>query len=239
VDQNLFIALSRLPVSANTQSLLVEHSMCGFRILPLMLSTDYECESDTTSRDRHVYEDSHSGIQSFVSYLHEVLPSRIREEITKQISSQNQVPSADMIDHAIHNCLDQTGNEWLQGRDVQPVDYQDLTCQPGETGLSMGCPSYANTPSSSLDHGLPFPGIELEYLTPWNPNEMSLQASAWPPQFQNGNAEPASIETGISLYRNADIMDYSVPSSTSSGFTCGSDSVQWSSGDPHDIISVQ
>jgi hypothetical protein len=144
-----------------------------------------------------------------------------------------------MIDHAIRNCLDQTGNEWLHGQDVQPVDYQDLSGPPGETDLSTSWSSYANTPTSSLDQTLSLPDIELECVTPWNQYEMSSQASTWQTRFQNGNAEPASTETGMSLYRNSDMMDYSGSSSTSNWFTCGSDDVQWSSGDPYDTITVQ
>jgi hypothetical protein len=183
-----------------------------------------------------VSEHSNSGIQSFVSYLHTVLPSRIRGEITKQISSQNQVPFAEMFDYTIRNCLDQTGNEWLQGQDVQSVDHQDLTCQPWNNDLSTSWPSQAITPSSSLDQSLSFTGLGLQCLTPGNLNEMSGSTWTWSTQFQSGNVEPASVETGACTYRSADIMDFSGPSGTSYGPAWNSDPLQWSAIDPPNII---
>jgi hypothetical protein len=63
-----------------------------------------------------------------------------------------------------------------------------------------------------------------------------MQTSTWSAPFENRNAELASTNPGMPSYGGADMMECSEPSSSSVGFPWGSDTAQWSSGDPHDII---
>lgn len=202
----------------------------------LTLCTDYSCESDLTLRNQQGSEDYNGEIQSFVSYLSTVLPNCIREEITKHVSGQNQVPSADILNRAVRNCLNQTGREWHEVHSVQTVENQDLAYQLGDNDLSTGGLSYPNTPSSSLDQSLSLTTQELEQTTPRHQNELGLPSWTWANTFPNGYAEPTSIDTGMSSYGIADLLDCSRTWSTSDGLPWSSDTLQWTSGDPHDPI---
>ena len=181
---------------------------------------------------------STDGVQSFVGYLHAVLPSRIRGEISRQTCNGDQASSASVFDNAIHNCIDQTGSEWLQGQVVQPTETQDLMSQRWCGDMGTSWPSPADTGSSGVDQGLAFSDLGLEDFPAWSQNELSAQASTWPTQFDNGNGELDSTYTGMPSYRSAGVMECSMPSSTSDGFTWHSDGVQWPSSDPHDIIVI-
>jgi hypothetical protein len=236
MDENLFIAIFKLRALANPQSLLVEHPNDGLRGPELILRLDYGHEFNTTSRNHHVSGDSHGGVQSFFTYLHAVLPCRIREELTKQLSSPNATPLGDMLEYAVHSCLNQTGSEWLQSQEVQSTNHGGSAFQRSDVGLSSTWSSYANTASSGFDHGLSCSDLGLEDPTPWDLNEMPMQTSTWSAPFENRNAELASTNPGMPSYGGADMMECSEPSSSSVGFPWGSDTAQWSSGDPHDII---
>jgi hypothetical protein len=215
---------------------LVKHKKYGCETLTLTLCTDYSRESDLTLRNQQGSEDYNGEIQLFVSYLSRVLPNRIREEITKHVPGQNQVPSADILDRAVRNCLNQTGSEWHKVHSVQSVENQDLACQSGDNDLNMGGLSYPNTPSSSLDQSLSRTAQEQEQATLRHQNELVLPSWTWANTFPDGYTEPASIHTGMSSYGSADLLDCSRTWSTSDGLPWSSDTLQWTAGDPHDLI---
>jgi hypothetical protein len=182
-----------------------------------------------TLPNQQVSETCNGEIQSFFSYLHDVLPSRIREEITKQISSPNQVSSADTLDCTVRNCLNQTRNEWHQVHDVQPADHQNFDCQSWDDDPSTSWLSYPNTPSSCFDQNLSLTGLGLDHLTPRHQTEMVLPSWTWEVPFQNGNAESASIDPRMSSYRSVELLDCSRTSTMSDGLTWLADTSPWAS----------
>src|ERR1700722_10482466 len=149
------------------------------------------------SQKQHSSSGIYDSIQSFINYLHLVLPSRVREEFARQKCVRDQVPSADMLlDDAVRMCLNQTGAEWLQGHDLQPADHQGLMSQRLYCDLSTSWASYSNNESSYLNQSLSYSDLESQCLVPWNQNGMSIQPSTWPMQFEHNNVEsfPTDLE---------------------------------------------
>jgi hypothetical protein len=163
---------------------------------------DYDRETDPKLQKQEVSDDCHGGVRSFFAYLHAVLPSRVRGELIRQMSSQNQAPLVDWIDCAIRNCLDQMGSEWLQGGHVQLTSHQDLMSERGSGELSTSWLSCANSASSGLDQNVSFRELGLDLPPQWDQteNELSGQSSNWLAQFENDSAGPASIDLGGSSY---------------------------------------
>jgi hypothetical protein len=177
----------------------------------LIWRTDYDQESDTSSQKQHSSSGINDSIQSFINYLHSVLPSRVREEFGRQIYVRDQVPSADILDVAIRTCLNQTGTEWLQGHDLQPADHQGLMSQRWYCDLSTSWPSYPNNEPSYLNQALSYSDLESQYLAPWNQNGMSVQSSTWPMQFEHDSVGPFLIDQEGPSYSSGEIRDCSVP----------------------------
>jgi hypothetical protein len=209
---------------------------CG--TLALTLCTDYDCEFDLTFRNQHVSEDGHGEIQSFISHLYAILPSRIREELSKQLSGPDQVSFHEAVDSAVRNSLNRTRSEWHQVQDAQSVEQQDSTCHSWGNDSSMNWLSYPSTPSSGLDRNLLLTGLDLDYLTPKHLNEPGLPSWTWGSPLPNGNAEPASIETGLRLNESAELLDYPSTSTTSDMLAWDADALQWASGGLHDAITL-
>jgi hypothetical protein len=149
------------------------------------------------SQKQHSSSGINDSVQSFINYLHSVLPSRVREEFARKMCVRDQVPSVDMLlDDAIRTCLSQTGTEWLQSHGLQPADHQDLMSQRGYCDLSTSWASYPNNESSYLNQSPSYSNLESQYLAPWNQNGMPLQPSTWPMQFEHDSVEPFSIDLG-------------------------------------------
>src|SRR4051812_12775799 len=140
----------------------------GLRNSELIWTTDYDQDSDTTSEKQHSSSGINDGVQLFISYLHSVLPSRVREELARQLGVRDQVPTTDMLlDDTVRMCLNQTGTEWLQGHDLQPADHQGLMSQRHHYDLSTSWASYPNNESSYLSQSLSYSDLESQYLAPW------------------------------------------------------------------------
>jgi hypothetical protein len=178
----------------------------------LIWRTDYDQESDATSQKQHSSSGINDSIQSFINYLHLVLPSRVREEFARQKCVRDQVPSADMLlDDAVRTCLNQTGAEWLQSHDLQPADHQGLMSQRLYCDLSTSWASYSNNEPSYLNQSLSYSDLESQCLVPWNQNGMSIQPSTWPMQFEHGNVGSFPIDLEGPSYSSGEIRDRLVP----------------------------
>ena len=201
---------------------------------------DYDCESHVTLGNQQVSEDCGSGeIQSFASYFRRVLPSRIRQEIVKQISRQNQVPSASTLDSVIRSCLDQTENEWHQARNVQPVENQEWACQSGDNDPTTSWPSNPSTPTPSLNQSLSSTDMALDHSIPRHQNEVVRPSWAWADTFSNEFPEFVSVEPALFSYGEADLPDHSRAALTPCySFAWDSNSVQWSSEGLDDAINL-
>jgi hypothetical protein len=184
----------------------------GLRNSELIWRTDYDLESDTTSQKQHSSIGINDSVQLFISYLHSVLPSRVREELTRQLRVRDQVSSPDMlVDDVIRTCLNQTGTEWLHGHDIQPADCQGLMSQRQHCDPSTSWASYPNNESSYLNQNLSYSDLELQYLAPWDQIGMSVQPSTWPMQLEYDSAGPFSIDQRGPFYSSGEVRDCSVP----------------------------
>jgi hypothetical protein len=183
----------------------------GLKNSQLIWRTDYDRESDTTLPKQHSSSGINDSIQSFINYLHSVLPSRLREEFARQKCVRDQVPSADMLlDDAVRTCLNQTGAEWLQVHDLQSADLQGLTSQRWYCDLSTNWASDPNNEPSCLNQSLSYSDLESQYLAPWNQNGMSVQPSTLPMQFEHDGVGPFPVGLGGPYYSSREIRDCSV-----------------------------